>query len=1469
VQQPPDNPPPDEQLPVGDDRRSRAEGAQRRGSNSGERGGSSDRGGRGVPSPQGLRDLIDRGMIADGPRLRGRLSNLLREARGPDDPRIAQLHAEIERSARRARARAELAPKPAFNLDLPVLARREDITRAIAKHQVTVICGETGSGKTTQLPQICLDLGLGQRGMIGHTQPRRIAARAVAQRLADELGTALGPRGAVGYKVRFGDETSEATLIKLMTDGVLLAEMVHDRDLLAYDTIIIDEAHERSLNIDFLLGYLRRLLPRRPDLKVIITSATIDPLRLSDHFGGPSVCPVVEVSGRTFPVEVRYTAVEEVEADDFETNEERAVLDAIDALTRPGMPRGDILVFLPGEREIRLTGEYLRKQLPAIFGHGEYEIVPLYARLSPQDQQKVFSPSRGVRVVLSTNVAETSLTVPGIRYVIDSGLARMSRYSHRTKVQRLPIEPISRASAAQRAGRCGRVAEGVCYRLYSQQDFDARPAFTDPEILRTNLASVILQMKALRLGAVEDFPFVEPPDARMVRDGYDTLLELGAVDDAGELTTIGQQLARLPADPRIARMLLAAQEHGALDEVLAIASALSAQDPRDRPMDKQQAADQAHAQFKAEGSDFLGLLNIWEAYRAAREELSHSRLRGWCRERFLSFNRVREWEETFNQLRQVAQELELKSGVVHRDDKGRAMGASGDAVHKSLLPGLLSSVLSKDEASQQGEFYGARGLKANIFPGSVLFKKTAKWVVCAELVQTTRLYARTCAKIDPAWLEAAGAHVLKRSHTDVHFVAETGQVCAWERVTLFGLVLVPRRRVPYGPINMKEAREVFVHDGLVNGQYEADLPFMRHNEGVLAEARELEAKLRRTDIWAEINARYDFFDRHLPQDVWNKSTFEHWYRALVKLEPDVLKMRVDDVLRPGVDHDPEHFPPQLPLGTASASIDYRLSPGKEEDGLTLSVPVENLAQLDPRRLEWLVPGLLREKVLALLKTLPKHLRVQFVGTRSSVTNQNSAGQNSGQNSGQNLGQSAVQGANQIANQGAAMVQPTGEDAGGGLTRLADECAALMTFAGGSLPAALSEAVDALRGVHVPPEAWQLTGIPDHLRFNVRVLDEQGQRLGESRDVEELRKRFAGRARKALAGMARQEFGREGIKAWDFGDLPERFETTRAGGVVVGYPTLVDAGESVTLTLAESAAQAQRQLRRGLIRLFALHCKDELTHRLRTLPGADEMFRHYGPLGDAKDLKHNLMDLICEKTFLHTLPPIVSKDDFDARLMAQWGRLGQYTKEVGDLVSRVLAARQKVAHRLGSGTPRTWELSLQDIREHAAYLLPPGVFGHLPLDRLVHYPRYAEALHKRLEKMREDGTSRESRLLPDVQTAWKRLTAWIAAAHAQAKRHAEEDAATVINNAPTPAANATGKPKSSLPTSIGKRSKVVIATDAAGWFMQALGEGQVPQEVEHYRWLLEEFRVSSFAQELGTAVPASVKRLEEAWAKVRG
>jgi len=1394
-----------------------------------------------LPSPDDLARAIRRdAMIADRRALLARLDRL-RAASAPPDADIRRLAADAQRSIDRRAARAASLPKPRLDADLPVIARKDDLARAISAHQAVVICGETGSGKTTQLPQICLALGRGAAGLIGHTQPRRIAARTVAQRIADELSVPLGSRGPVGFKVRFGDDTSDATVVKLMTDGILLAETQSDPLLENYDTLIIDEAHERSLNIDFLLGYLRQLLPKRPDLKVIITSATIDPQRLSAHFGGPAVCPVVEVSGRTFPVEVRYRPTTDLDADDWDNVEDLAILDAVDELSRAPLPPGDILVFLPGEREIRRAAEALRKHHNP--GGRGTEVLPLYARLSPAEQLRVFQPHPNAprRIVLATNVAETSLTVPGIRYVIDTGLARISRYNHRTKVQRLPIESISQASANQRSGRCGRVAAGVAIRLFSEDDYKARPVFTEPEILRTNLASVILQMKSLRLGPVEDFPFVDPPDARMIRDGYETLEELNAVDQAGELTPLGRRLARIPVDPRIGRILLAAESEQCLAEALVICSALEVQDPRDRPLDKQAAADQAQAPFKNDQSDFLTYLAIWNAYHEQAEHLTHSRLRAWCRDHFLNFMRMREWVETYHQLKAVVGELGL-----HPNTKP----ADYAALHRALLAGLLSSIICKNEAAAQGanaghDYLGARGTKVAIFPGSCLFKKSPRWLVSAEIVQTTKLYARTNARIEPEWIEPLAAHVIKKSHTDPHWHADGGHAAAWERVTLFGLLLVPRRRVNLSAIDPKTARDLLIHHALILGEWPQGWlggktpPFQVHNAAIADQVRALQAKLRRADLLADHAAMHRFFDRRLPADVCTVGDFDRWRRDAEKANPRALFMGLADVFADDAGSPAaakgdiaDLYPDALRLTSGAADepcrLVYAFEPGKPEDGITAVVPITVLPRLDESRCHWLVPGLLRDKVHALLKTLPKSIRTQL---DSGVTSSSA---------------------------------PPGQRQG--LALLADECAGVLSFAKGSLFAALSEAVLVLRGVSIPESAWQPQAIPDYLRLNIRVVDDHAKPLGESRDPAEIKDRLAARARKALAGAARAAFAREGLTTWNFDDLPERVELDRAGSTIVAYPALADRGDSAALTLAESPEAAAAITARGVRRLLAIACRDEVSHRLQSIGGTgtiEAMYTWFAPIGPPAELRNALIDLIVERAFQANQPAIRSRDDFDARQTACWGRLAQATIETAALVARVLETRHKIAARLSGGTPRTWAASVADIREHAAYLMPKGFLTLVPRERLSDYPRYVEAMWLRLTKLREDGSPREARALSELAPHWKRFTAWVAHHAAEAKAR-EADAGPAEEPDPSASAPPSGKGKAAVALPPARRAAPVVPTEAAAW---AARPGSLPPPVAAYRWLLEEFRVSLFAQELGTAQPASAKRLDDLWSKV--
>ncbi|MGA7800572.1 MAG: ATP-dependent RNA helicase HrpA, partial [Gammaproteobacteria bacterium] len=896
-------------------------------------------------------------MLADRGPFEKRLRALQRRARQGRavDSGMKELSAAVARSRAVRERRLAALPVPQYPDALPVVLRREEIRSAIAAHQVVIVCGETGSGKTTQLPKICLELGRGVAGMIGHTQPRRIAARSLAARIAEELRSAVGR--AVGYKVRFNDRVGQDSFIKVMTDGILLAETQGDRDLSQYDTLIIDEAHERSLNIDFLLGYLKQLLPRRPDLKVIITSATIDPERFSRHFDD---APVIEVSGRTYPVEIRYRGVEGGTSDTGERDLGQSVVDAVDELARAGS--GDVLVFLPGEREIRETAERLRKHHPP-----HTEILPLYARLSAAQQNRVFQNHRGRRIVLATNVAETSLTVPGIRYVVDTGLARISRYSYRTKVQRLPIEPVSQASADQRAGRCGRVAAGICIRLYGEEDYQARVRYTEPEIRRTNLASVILQMLSLGLGDIERFSFIDPPDSRYVRDGFKLLHELGAVDGRERLTDLGRQLARLPVDPRLGRMLLAARDEHCLEEALVIVSALAVQDPRERPLDQQQAADEKHRLFSDPRSDFLGYLKLWQSYHEQQRHLSQNKLRKWCREHFLSFMRLRDWHDTHRQLKELATGMGMHLNQV---------AAEYDAVHRALLTGLLGNVAVKTDAR---EYTGARNLKLTIFPGSALARKGPKWIMAAELLETARRYAHTVAAVEPQWVERLAGGLVKRNYFEPHWEKRAAQVAAFETVSLYGLMLAARRRVNFGPIDPVLSRELFIRGALVQGDYQTKARFFAHNRALIEEIEGLEAKSRRRDLLVDEALLYRFYDERIPAGIYSGSAFERWRREAERARPGLLELTREHLMQHGAQGITQaQFPDHLEIGGLRLALSYHFEPGSDNDGVTATVPLAAVNQLAPEPFEWLVPGLLGEKVTLLIKSLPKGLRRHFV-----------------------------------------------------------------------------------------------------------------------------------------------------------------------------------------------------------------------------------------------------------------------------------------------------------------------------------------------------------------------------------------------------------------------------------------------------------------------------------------------------------
>ncbi len=1310
-------------------------------------------------------------------------------------------------------------PTPKLDADLPVLARKDEIGAAIRSHRAVVICGATGSGKTTQLPQIALAVGRGREGMIAHTQPRRIAARAVAARIAEELNVPLG--GAVGVKVRFNDRTSDRTVLKLLTDGMLLAETQADPKLFAYDTVIIDEAHERSLNIDFLLGYLRRLLEVRDDLKVIVTSATIDPKRFSDHFGGIAKCPIIEVSGRTYPIDVRYHPSRDDPHNEPEVDP-RAIADAVRELGSSRIERGDVLVFLPGEREIRLATDALRRE------GSDTEILPLFARLSTGEQDRIFHPTKDGRrrVILATNVAETSLTVPGIRHVVDTGLARISRYDPATKVQRLPVEPISRASADQRAGRCGRLGPGVCIRLYDEASFKARPVFTDPEIRRTNLAAVLLRLLSLNLGSIDDFPFLDPPDDHAVRDARETLFELGAVtsrEPDATLTPVGERLARIPVDPRVARMILAAADEGSLREVLVLAAALSIQDPRERPAGRQDEADRAHSVFRDDTSDFLTLLHIWSGFLHVLDTGGSSASRDWCRQSFLSHVRMREWLDTHEQLADIADELDLVPNTTP---------ASADHIHRALLTGLITNVACRVDA-QSFDYRGVRGNAPVIFPGSALFKKAPRWIMAGEIVHTTRLYARTVAKIEPEWVEELAGHMFGRQLSDKHFDAESGEPSAWERVSMSGVVVVPRRRVALAPHDPAGARKLFITDGLARGLFRPDSPLTRHNSGVLAAAKQAEAKLRRRGVIVDDKTLVTWFESRVPANVNDPVSFEAWYASASARDTGVLRLKLADVLTPdgAAAADESAFPASLSLAalgegegrsegfqspgfstsstsapsssSPSASLSYALSPGKDDDGLTATLSLLDFPLFTASRAEWLVPGMLPDKLLTLLKQLPKDKRARLEGHTP-------------------------------------------------LQKLAEQSAELMTFGEGDLGGALSEAIAALTNIAIDPADWPFKALPAYQRLRVRVLDDSGQELGVDRDFAKLAERLAPKLAKAQAAAARTSFERTGITAWDFGPLPERIDNPDSPDAPA-FPALVDESDAVRLTLAPDADSAAAATNHGVRRLFALACQDEVHARLEALPSLDDMTRWYKALGERAELIDHLTLLVAEKTFIVAQAPVRDAAAFDDRLSTAWGRLAQATFEVADAVARALEPRAKVAHRLGGGTPRIWALSVADIREHAAYLFPSGFLALAGWERIRDYPRYADAMRGRLLKLREDGKSSETDALAAFAPHWKRFTGGVA--QRMAAQRAELAAA---ESSPSTAARTTKAP---LPRA--RRAAPTVNLDAGDWAMQP---GHLSKAVAAYRWALEDQRVALFAPELAPGVTFSAKRLDELWAR---
>ena len=1221
---------------------------------------------------------------------------------------------------------------------LPVSTRHAEISLAIQQHQAIIVCGATGSGKTTQLPKICLDAGRGQLGRIACTQPRRIAARTVASRVAQELGTRVGE--GVGYKVRFSDQVRADSVIKVLTDGMLLAETTGNRDLREYDTIIIDEAHERSLNIDFLLGYLRQLMVRRPELKIIITSATIDADRFSRHFNN---APVIEVSGRTYPVEIRYRPITAPErAADAqkarETDEEQvtqAILDATDELVRLG--DGHILVFLPGEREIRDTAEALRKHHPP-----HTEILPLFARLSVKEQEQVFQPTNARLIVLATNVAETSLTVPGIRYVIDPGYARILRYSSRNKVDQLLTEPVSQASANQRAGRCGRVAAGVCIRLYSEQEYTARPEYTDPEILRTSLAGVILRMSALRLGQPDDFPFLDAPAPRLIADGYQLLEELNAVDSTRRLTAIGKQLAKLPLDPKIGRVVLAAQQFGCLREALILCAALSVQDPRDRPQAQAGAADDRHRAFADEGSDFAGLLKLWAFYDdALKHKKSNRKLQETCREHFLNPTRLREWREVHGQLASTASELGLQEN---------AEPANYEAIHKALLTGFLGNIGVKMD---EGGFQGARGIKFYVHPGSALSKKPPKWVMAAELIETTRLYARTAAKIEPEWLEIIAAHLLKRNYFDPHWQKKSAQVSAFEQVQLFGLIIIPRRSVHYGSIDAVESRKIFIRSALVAGEFETRAGFFAHNQQLLEQVSELEHKARRQDVLVDEERLYAFFDARIPASIVNGSGFERWRREAEQTTPKLLYLTRDDVMR----HDAgsiteDWFPQALQWDSVRLPLQYRFEPGHVLDGVTATIPLALLNTLPTWRFEWLVPGMLRDKLTWYVKSLPKHLRRVFVPVPDTVTAAMTA------------------------------LQPTA-----------------------ALPERLAAWLGQHSGLKVVVSDWH-DAPPAYLQMNFRVVDELGKELGMGRDLHALRHQL-GEAAQLTFSLPDNSFERAGFKRWEFGDVPLTLPFRRAGVEVVGFPALIDDGDSVALRLFDTETAATQAHRAGLTRLFRLYLVEQFKFLEKNIPDFTKLALAYRPLGDADTLRATLLLAIADRACLGDEPLPRSAAEFEVQLIKARARIKPVADALSKTVGQILTLYQQLQPQLK--TP--WAHVTKDVAQQLQQLVYPGFINVTPWTALQHLPRYLQGIAQRLQKLPD-------RLVQD-QLHTVAVTNFTAQWQAREQQHRKK--------------------------------------------------GMVDTQLIAFRWQLEELRISLYAQQLKTPQPVSIKRLQKMWEGVQG
>ena len=1391
------------------------------------------------------------------------------------DKRLEKFHEDLARSCQRYEQRLRGIPKLTFDDALPVVLRKAEIAAAIRDHQVIVVCGETGSGKSTQLPKICLELGRGVAGLIGHTQPRRIAARSVATRIADELSVSVGRE--VGFKVRFADATSNQTYIKLMTDGILLAETQSRPFLDEYDTIIVDEAHERSLNIDFLLGNLYRLIGRRRELKVIITSATIDAERFAAHFRPiAGTVPVLEVSGRTYPVEMIYRPPS-VDENGDEPDWPKAVADAVNEVCSRGP--GDVLLFMPTEREIHEAAKALRGRT---FGGSKPDILPLYARLSAAEQQRVFQTSGTRRIVIATNVAESSLTVPGIRYVVDTGTARISRYSPKSKLQRLPIEPVSRASADQRAGRCGRVGPGVCIRLYSEEDYESRERYTPPEILRSNLANVILQTKTLGLGEIEEFPFLEPPKPESIKDGYKTLFELGAVTQDHQLTEIGRKLARLPVDPRIARIIWAAQAENCLGEILIIASALEVQDPRERPLEKQKQADESHQRFADEDSDFLSDLKLWDFFHKLKDELSKGQLHKACHQNFLSWTRMREWIDVHAELVEIVRES--MAGETRKRDiqpaKNQSTGAaekktdekqtrnraassnqvqyskranrnapdSGTAkvdttfarrhdvaaIHRALLTGYLSSIAFKTES---GEYLAAGGMKAFLWPGSGLAGKKPKWIVAAELVETTRRFLRTVAKIDPAWIEPLAEHLIDRSYSEPHWDPESLAVMAYEKVTLFGLVLIPRRRIRYSRIDPAKSRELFIQHALVYGEWPEENPepeptqrrdfsnfkeraqdrpnsqrpagpsstsqrssggaaasgreaqtstaststlatntvaasatlpakfypppeFLTHNRKLVQKLEDLQTRVRRGSLLKAEQAQFDFYHSRLPADVIDGHRLVQWFRAAAPAERKQLFMVDADLIEAdAIVATKDSYPDSLQMKNLSLPLTYRLDPSSPDDGVTITVPQEGLNQLDGERLGWLVPGLIEDKIVALIRTLPKEMRRDLVP----------------------------------------------------IPEVAAEVAKVVNFGEKSLAAAIVEGIEFVTGIEVPATAFDETKLPDHLRMLIRVTDAEGRTLAAGRDLTALRKDFGAIASVSFSASDDPRWIRDGLKTWDCGTLPPVIDVMRRGIALKGYPTLIDQGETASLRLLDTLEKSQHEMRFGVRRLIVLTVYRELKQQIDFLPSLQNWSLSAKSFPPPFPFRTQILELLADRAFLATEKFPRSDSEFRECLRVGRTRMPVAVTEISAFLTSLFQAYGEVRRTWERTAHPQWQATRLDVHSQLAQLFSPGFLVHTPWVWLVHFPRYARGISLRLQKLTSGGAIRDQQLLQQIVPRWQRGI-----------------------------------------------ERLRLHTDQQIY----------DPELESYRWMSEELRVALFAQELGTSISISEKKLEKQWEKVR-